>query len=295
MLALITSSYSRDQFYEFQNQRSVNNKEGAVKSLKWFDKYLTSLGETEESFMPKLLEIKGKDEFILFLNGFVQFMGKSLHPHSVQTYLSFTKSYFRKQGFKIYNEDVKQFIDMPRFTKETREPLSIKDLKLLVKNATPYMKMVILFLTSSGMRTSEFLQLTKGDVRLDLNPVEIHLRGETTKTRTDRVTFISQQAKESITKDLFKPYIPKSDLLNLEIKFMHLRSKCKLDSKYRTSNVHHITLHTFRSYFRTIVGQHNRDFAEDILGHEGYLSQYIRLSMETKREYYKQIEPKLTI
>lgn len=294
-LALIYNRYSRDQFYDFQGQRSVNNREGAEKALKWFDQYLSSLGETEASIMPKLLEIKGKDEFYLFLNGFVQFMVKSLHPHSVQTYLSFIKSYFRKQGFKIYNEDVKQFIDMPRLNKESREPLTKKEIRLFVDYASPYMRMVILFLTSSGMRVSEFLQLKKEDVRLDLDPVEVHIRAETTKTRSDRITFISQQAKECITKDLFKPYKPTDDLLNLEHQFMNLRKRVKLDGKYRTSNVHHKTLHTFRSYFRTIAGTYNKDFAEDILGHEGYLSQYIRLSLETKRLYYKELEPKLLI
>jgi len=294
-LALITFSYSRDQFYEFQGQRSVNNREGAIKSLKWFDKYLSSLGVSEESFMPTLLEMKNKDEFYLFLNGFVQFMVKDLHPHSVQTYLSFIKSYFRKYGFKIYNEDVKQFIDMPRITKESRAPLTKKDIKTLIDDASPYMRMVILWLESSGMRISEFLQLTKDDVKLNLDPIEIHIRAETTKTRTDRVTFISQQAKENMTKDIFKPYTQWSDLLNLEQQFNNLRNSTGLNNKYRTSNIHHITLHTFRSYFRTIAGMYNKDFAEDVLGHEGYLSQYIRLPIETKREYYKQLEPKLLV
>lgn len=293
-MALLAIPYARSTFYEFQGQRSVNNREGAVKSLKWFDKYLSSLGDTEDSIMPKLRELDTTN-FCLFLNGFVQFMSKELHPHSVQTYLSFIKSYFRKQGFKIYNEDVKQFIDMPRLTKESRSPLTKKEIKILVDDARPYLKMVILWLESSGMRISEFLQLTKEDVKLDLDPVEIHIRAETTKTRSDRVTFISQQAKESITNGLFKPYNAKADLLNLEQQFMHLRKKCNLDEKYRTSNVHHITLHTFRSYFRTVAGMFNKDFAEDILGHEGYLSQYIRLPIETKREYYKQLEPKLKI
>ena len=294
-MALITFTYSRAQFLEFQGQRSINNRRGAIKSFKWFDKYLSSLGGTEDSFMPKLLEIKNKDEFYLFLNGFVQFMLKELSPNSVDTYLSFVKSYFRKQGFKIYKEDAKQLIDMPRKIKETKVPLTKKEIKLLLSEATPYMKMVLLWLASSGMRIDEFLQLTKGDVKLDMDPVQIHLRGETTKTKTDRVTFISQQAKESMTRTMFKAYTPLSDYLNVEQQFDHLRKKCKLDSKYRNTNVHHITLHTFRSFFRTQAGKINADIAEDIAGHEGYLKQYIRPSLEDKIAFYKQIEPSLTI
>ena len=295
MLALITFAYSRAQFLEFQGQRSVNNREVAIKSFKWFDKYLSSLGVTEDSVMPKLHDIKGKDEFYLFLNGFVQFMLKERSPNTVGTYLTSIKSYLRKHGFKIYKEDAKQFIDMPRKIKETRVPLTKKEIKLLLTEASPYMKMVLLWLASSGMRISEFLQLTKGDVKLNLDPVQIYLRGETTKTKTDRVTFISQQAKESMTKTMFKAYTPLSDLLNIEQQFDHLRKMCGLDSKYRNTNVHHITLHTFRSFFRTQAGKINADIAEDIAGHEGYLKQYIRPSLEDKIAFYKQIEPSLTI
>jgi len=247
--------------------------------------------------MPKLHEIKGKDEFYLFLNGFVQFMvtSKELSTNSIQTYLSFVKSYFRKHGFKIYNEDVKQFIDMPRKIKETRVPLTHKEIKQLLKEASPYMKMILLWLSSSGMRISEFLQLTKDDVKLDLDPVQIHIRGETVKIKSDRVTFISQQAKESMTKTMFKEYTPLSDLLNVEQQFDHLRTKCGLDTKYRTTNTHHITLHTFRSFFRTQAGKINADIAEDIAGHEGYLKQYIRPSLEEKIIFYKKLEPSLKI
>lgn len=282
-------------FFDFWGSRSINNRDGAIKSLRWFDKYLTSLGETEQTYMPKLKTVKGTDEFYLFLNGFVQYMVKELHPHSVQTYLSFVKSYFRKQGFKIYNEDVKQFVDMPRVIKEGRAPLTKEIIKTLVDNATPRLRMVILWLVSSGMRTSEFLQLKKEDVMFDTDPIEIHIRAETTKTKADRITFISKQAFDSSTKDLFRSYTPKQDLLNLEQSFKLLRKRCKLEGKYRTSNVHHITLHTFRSFFRTYAGIVNQDFAEDVLGHEGYLKQYIRLPMDKKQEYYKKLEPHVTI
>ena len=283
--------YSRPDFLNFQGQRSLNNKQGAENAFKWFDKYLSSLGETEDSVLPKLREIKGQEEFYLFLNGFVQFMTSSIHAHSVQTYLSFTKSYLRKQGFKIYNEDVKQFIDMPRLMKESKVPLEKPQIKKLFDNATPYMKMVITWLVSSGMRISELNNLEKDDVDFSADPIEIHLRAEATKTKQDRLTFISHQAMDYKTKDIFKP----KSLLAIEQQFSNLRDRSGLNNMYRTSRVHHITLHTFRSYFRTIAGMKSKDFAEDVLGHEGYLSQYIRLTMDDKRNYYREIEPKLTI
>ena len=294
-MALLQISYSRPQFLEFQGTRSLNNREGAEKAFRWFDKYLSTIGETEASVLPKLKEIKGQEDFYLFLNNFVQFMNQSLHAHSVQTYLSFIKSYMRKQGFKIYNEDVKQFIDMPRLTKESKIPLEKKQIKLLFDNATPRLKNVITWLVSSGMRTSEFLQLEKGDINFKADPIEVKIRAEITKTKSERLTFISHQAHDYMTKDMFGNYEPIKTLLNLELQFANLRRKCKLDEMYRTSRIHHITLHTFRSYFRTVAGMKSKDFAEDVLGHEGYLKQYIRLTIDDKRNFYREIEKALTI
>lgn len=295
-MTLQTIKYDRNQFVEFQHKRSPNNSAGALKAFKWFDKFLGAQNETEESIMPKLREVKGSDEFYLFLNSFVQFMFKDLHPHSVQTYFSFIKSYLRKSGFKIYNEDVKHFIDIPRVINESREPLTKDTISILLEHASPYLQMVILCLVSSGMRSSEFLQLQPEDIKFNAEPVEVHIRAETTKTKSDRVTFLSKQAVKNIDKEmLFKPYNPKLSLLNLEHSFGKLRDECNLLGKYRTSNVHHVTLHTFRSFFRTQVGLINRDFAEDFLGHQGYLKQYIRFSLEQKRQFYLEVEPELTV
>lgn len=295
MAQTLNVPYSRETFFSFLGHRSTNSEETGRKALKHLDNYLASLGETENKLMPKLLEMKGTDDFYVFLNGFVQYMSKSLHPNSVEVYFALIKSYFRKRGFKIHNEDIKQFIDFPKAIKEGRAPVTHKEIGQLVGCASPYMKMVILWLTSSGMRISEFLQLQKDDVNFKSDPVEIKIRGEITKTKTDRVTFISKQAAKIRTPELFKESYSKQSLINIEKAFAKLRTKSGLDSKYRTSNVHHITLHTFRSFFRTQAGLINRDFAEDVLGHEGYLSQYIRLSMEQKRAFYKQLESTLFI
>lgn len=294
-MALLTIRYDRQMFLEFQAKRSLNNKEGAIKSFKWFDKYLSSLGETEDSVIPKLEELKGSDKFYLFLNGFVQFMHQELSPNATATYLSFLKSYLRKQGFKIYKEDAKQFIDMPKSFKESRVPLTKEIIRKLLDNASPHMRTVILWLSSSGMRPMEFVKLEPDDVQLDKDPVEVSLRAEITKGKRDRTTFISQQAKDSMTPYLFKKGKTKLQYINLKLQFDHLLKKCGLDSKYRTSNIHHITLHTFRSFFRTKAGRLDKDFAEDLMGHEGYLKQYVRLTMDEKRDYYKQLELSLRI
>lgn len=283
-----------DQFIDKWRQRSYNSGEAANKAMKKYSKFLTSIDETQDSILDKLEGIKGTEDFYLFLNSITEHFGSTLHPRSVNTYFSFVKDYFRRNGFRIYTEDIKQFVEKPKIPKEKKVPLEKESINILCENASPYMKGSILVLASSGMRTSEFLQLTKEDIKFNLDPVEVHLRAEITKTRVDRVTYLSPQAVEFFPK--IKPYDEKKSLVNFEQAFAILRKKCSLDQMYRNARVHHVTPHRLRAYFKTEASNmHGKDYAEDLIGHEGYLSTYYSINEKEKREKYIQLIPKITI
>ena len=65
--------------------------------------------------------------------------------------------------------------------------------------------------------------------------------------------------------------------------------------KYTDSVNYYVNLHSFRAFFRTNAGKINQDFAESLLGHGGYLTQYVRLSPEELGSNYRKLEPKLRI
>ena len=112
-----------------------------------------------------------------------------LHPRSVRSYFSCIKGYLRSKGFRIYNEDVKQFIKLPRIFKEQKEAISKDTIQLLLDNASPRMKLTIMCLVTSGMRANEFLQLRASD----LQEPKVILRPEITKTGVGRTTYFSPQ------------------------------------------------------------------------------------------------------
>lgn len=294
MLGLVHTDISPDQFISKWAQRSYNSGKMAEKAMKKYSLFLNSIGENEASIFVKLAEIKGSEDFYLFLNRIVEYFNESLHPRATQAYFSFVKDYYRKNGFRIYNEDVKQFIDIPKVIKEKKVPLEKESIRILTDNASKYMKGAIYCLVSSGMRASEFLQLEKNDIKWNMDPVEVHLRAEITKTKVDRITYLSPQAVEFFPK--MKPYNEKTSLGNLESSFEFLRSKCGMNDKYRTSNIHHVTIHRFRAYFKTEASNmHGKDYAENIIGHEGKMNTYYAISPEQSREKYKQLIPKITI
>lgn len=291
---LIGSGITQDKFVAKWAGKSYNSGQMAEKSLKKYNKFLISINETNDSIFEKLHPIKGSEDFYLFLNKIVEYFGETLSPRATSAYFSFIKDYYRKNGYRIYNEDIKQFVDMPKNIKERKVPLEMSSIKILVDNADRYLKGIILCLVSSGMRSSEFLQLKESDIKWNLDPVEVHLRAEITKTKVDRITFLSPQAVEHFPK--LKKYDQQKSLINLEQIFSNLRKKCDLNEKYRNTNVHHITPHRLRAYFKTEASNmHGKDYAEYIIGHEGKMNTYYSTTHDDLVKKYKELLPKITV
>ena len=272
----------------------------ASKALKYWDAFLKYRKVGEKGFIEDLKKIQQDPSFYQYLNLFVQYMvEQKLHPRSVRSYFSSLKQYLRSKGFRIYNEDIKQFVKLPKVLKETRVPLDHKTIQILIDSASNDMKTIMLSLVSSGMRASELLQLTWSD----LNEPNVNLRAETTKTGVQRTTYFSKQVWDLLRNGVKGKgdyvfcyrYVPKKSLEELENKFASLRDKCKLTKRYTTSNIHTVTLHRFRAFCKTWASEKvGKDFAEGLIGHEGYLSGYYGLSDEEKYNNYKKVEPFLT-
>ena len=279
---------------------SINSQDMARKALKYWDLFLKSRKVSEKGFIEDLKKIQKDTTFYQYLNLFVQYLGEQkLHPRTIRSYFSEFKQYLRSKGFRIYNEDIKQFVKFPRVLKETRVPLDHKTIQILIDKASDDMKLIILALLSSGMRASELLQLTKND----LTEPCVNLRAETTKTGSQRTTYFSKQVWDLLKNGAKRKggyvfcsnYRPKKSLEELENKFSSIRDKCKLTKRYTTSNIHTVTLHRFRAFCKTWASEKvGKDFAEGLIGHEGYLSGYYGLSDEEKLKNYNKLEPYLT-
>lgn len=222
-------------------------------------------------------------------------LSSDLMPATIKAYYSFIRKYLRKvHEIKIDREDQKDIFKLPKPAKIERKPLQKDTIKLLCKNCTPYYRTLFLILSSSGMRISECLALTPDKIEWNEDPVKITIDAHITKTNAERITFISSEAFNMLEKnadEFFQPH----PLNTVEVYFWRLRKKLGLTERYHNSRNYHTNIHSFRAFFRTQSGKVNRDFAESVLGHEGYLKQYVRLDDSEKAAYYKKTEPKLRI
>jgi len=251
---------------------------------------------------------------------------------TIEVAVNAVKGFLRHCGIRIYAEDFKQVVKMPKKIKTKEIPLTKELLVRLLRNVSPKLQTVILIATSSGMRIGELVQLTLSDIDFESQPTKITIRAETTKTRTSRETFLTSEATNSL-KDYLKRYFGweegKSNT-HISTKIIFGRtsfSKTQIldDTKLKSHVVdaaksllqttlenslkkvpdlciknedgrYAIHFHVFRKFFRTTVGNAvGRDFAEALMGHGFYMDTYYQLSEDKKREMFLEAEPYLTI
>lgn len=272
-----------------------------------------------------------KFDVYAILRDFVVFLDQNRYkPKSITTRLTAVKGYLRFLGVKIYTEDCKHIIKIPKNIQESEVALTKELILRVLRNIPPRLQTVILVLSSSGMRIGELVQLKLSDIDFTTTPTTIRLRAQITKTRHSRETFITSEATNSLkdylvrtlnwsegkdnshlddliifgrgyssyrkTKDTFT----QPSHLNAEgVLMKQLRNSIKKIPDLNKTNLNGIKVihfHALRKFFRTTVGNAlGRDFAEALIGHQFYMSTYYQMNDEKKREMYLEIEPLLTI
>jgi integrase len=326
--------YSVDAFLSqiYSRSQSEESKKGYRTGMKRFEEFVsTKFPGTVEEFVE---QIKSDNTDInMVLRDFVRYLiDKGYSARSISAYVAAAKKYLRFCGIRIYNEDFKQVVTMPRKMKVKEIPLTKEILVRLLRNTPPKLQPVILVAISSGMRISELVQLTISDIDFSSTPTKIRIRAETTKTRTERETFITAEATNAL-KDYLRRYQgweegkPNTHLLGIPIfgrslmkngvlrdektlkQASVLASKGLLQKSLERAikqipdlciknenGISAIHFHNFRKFFRTTVGNEcGRDFAEALIGHEFYMDTYYQLPEDKKRELYLKAEPYLTI
>lgn len=269
------------------------------------------------------------DRYKVFKDFVIYLDKEGKKPASIKIWVVGAKGFLKHCGIKIYAEDFKMSVKMPKRVQQREEPLTKEIIIRLINNVPAKLRTIILVATASGMRIGEIIQVKLSDVDFDSQPTRIKIRAETTKTRESRETFLTAEATNSLKDYLTRFFDWKkndsNDLKDLVIfgrtkksyrKSLAERKKTLLQtnssvlinslkksienipelSKLNENGRHMVHFHAFRKYFRTVMGNAvGRDYAEALMGHHFYLDTYYNLPEEKKREMYLQAEPFLTI
>lgn len=285
--------------------------------------YNCSLKEIIES-----IKNKSVDQYDILKEYVVYLDKQGKKPRTIKLMITAVKGFLRHCKIQIYSEEFQSRVRLPKNVRYREEPLTKEIILRLLNIVSPKLRTAILVAVASGMRIGEIIQLKPSDIDLASNPPRIRIRAETTKTREDRETFLTQEAtralKDYLTKFFgWKDTESNSQLQNVvifgrtsrpfQVDFdnsvpLQSRESLLINSmrqyvnkvpelaKQNENGQRMIHFHAFRKFFYTalsnVVGS---NYAHALMGHHEYLDTYYNLPDEKKRELYLKAEPDLTI
>ncbi len=309
----------------FVISQSDNTQKTYKVVIRRFQRFLSEKHGIDEFQMSSKIKNEELDIFQL-LQSYIVFQNKTgLSAKTIRVHFSVIRGYLRHIGIRIDRDDLKEFVKIPKQTKLREVPVTKEILVRVLRNANPKLQTAILVATSTGLRIGELAQLKISDIDFSMTPTVIFVRGETTKTRMSRETFLTTEATNAL-KDFLKRFHKWSEntqdraILDGHVFGSVIKPKNKgkfsadsaiytlseslrkllksnKDLEIRNENGRMaIHFHAFRKFFRTNLGNvAGRDYAEALMGHSFYMDTYYQLPEDKKRQMYLDAEPQLTI
>ena len=269
---------------------------------------------------------KTLNEYVIFLDK------KGIKPKTIRLWFTVVKGYLTHLQVEVFSEKCKQVVKLPKIRRIKKEALTKEVLVKLLRNLDAKLSTAVLVATASGMRIGEIAGLKLSDIEFNRDPVKINIRAETSKSREDRETYLTNEASEALKDYLTRYFSWKEDSTNSQLQDLRIfgrTSKLRIDDKRsrlpnsdeQLSNavllqktLHRriakvpelnrlarngrkvIHFHAFREYFYTTVSNvSGSNFAHALMGHHEYLDIYYTLSEKQQIKLYQKAIPYLTI
>lgn len=257
----------------------------------------------------KSLKTQDRDQaYFDLLQDFVNWLTRSnLSNSTINLYCQIVTYYFSYCGIRVHQVELRQNVKRPKKIKEKLHPLTKDEIIQLFRFTPDHRIMLYLTLIGSGMRIRESTALRKKDFDLSFpKRIKIEIPPQYTKAQTAHTTFVSAEAAKTLRPHLESleqntlvfatiqnPY--HASMTEIEA-FARYRKRAGLVQKYQSTKRHHISLHSFRSYFFSRARKiHDTDVAHAMIGHTTYLDMYDRKDEDEKLQLFLKVEPELRI
>jgi len=317
MSILLKKRTTADYEEKLANQ-PTNTRENIQAAINNFKKFVHEKhNSTPDQICGELIGIKkiqGDEKYEDVLYNFLQEwidwnVSKKAGAYTIKTRFSIIRSFLYFLGVKSNPQDIKQLLKFPRRTVDERYPLKKNELRDLVSAHPRNLKRQALYLacSSSGMRQGEAIQIKKKDLDFSLDRIMIRIKGDYTKTKIARTTFVSKECQDKIMSYL--PSLNDDDYVFTNSKgdfksrgraeqtaIASALERLGYNEKYHSNGFYKITSHSFRAFFFTAATRkHDENYAHKMTGHGGYLMQYDRMDDEEKLKMYLELEPDLVV
>lgn len=204
------------------------------------------------------------------------------------------------------------------------------ELRKIILEGKPIARNMFLLASCTGMRINEILQLKMEDIDLNMTPIWVNIRGETTKTGDPRTVYVSdetaiylrswmnkdraeylknikqrmkQMARHKKYKDFAKLHQIDDGRVfpitrqSAESYWQLMLKRANLDQRDSTTKVRILHEHVLRKFWRNnMIKPLGPDVCEALLGHRSYLSQaYRRYSKQDLAKMYQENQEYITV
>ena len=174
------------------NKSTANEYHARLKGFKIFveNKYSLDI----DDMISKIR--KNKYDPYSLLSGYARHLGEhKISAFTLKQRVITVKNFLEYHDIDISPRRFKLKVKLPRTIRKNKEALSKEDIAEILNAASDIrLKTYVLLLAATGMRAGEALSIRIKDMDLDSNPSRLFVRGEYTKTRTDRIIFITDEA-----------------------------------------------------------------------------------------------------
>ena len=134
-------------------------------------------------------------KFIVYL----KHCNKNISPNSLKNHIITVKNFFEYSDIDISPRKFKLKVKLPKIIRKNQEGLSKEDVVDILNACSDIrLKTYVMFLAAGGFRAVEALSVRIKDLELESKPATVFLRGEYTKTKADRIVFLTEELTEQL-------------------------------------------------------------------------------------------------
>ncbi len=248
-----------------------------------------------------------EEDIYPFLQEWIEWnVGRGIASSSIRCYFNSLRSYLWYNGIKLDPVGIKQNLKFPKLLRESQLPITPEIMENILEASRPELRFHLLALVSSGMRVGELGQIRISNLDLAHENIAVRIPASITKTGRSRVTFFSKQVSSMIryridigkaSDYVFAGRRRSDQFSNLVTKrFAAARKKTGMLKKYDhcKQNRYTIHVHSLRAYFITKANRIQFGLGHILAGHEFYMGQYNRYTVEELLDMYRHLDASVT-
>ena len=196
------SDYSANTVTSYIRNVSTMNESTAyqyLSRLKDFEDFVAN--ENDLSVDQLLLEIKkGNQDPYDVLNSYAAYLkNRNISALTLKQRIVTVKNFLEYSDIEISPRRFKLKVKLPKIIRKKKEALS-KEGIIEILNVCDNIRLrtYVILLATTGMRAVQALSIRIKDIDFDSNPARVFVRGEFTKTKVDRIIFLTEEVTQQL-------------------------------------------------------------------------------------------------